>query len=73
MQIINLLKDVDESVQALASTYHIELLSTNLINYIAYKNSAMEGKSVVEFEKNGKAAAQMMELYNELMNRLGME
>lgn len=70
---INLLKDVDESVQALASTYHIELLSTNLINYIAYKNSAMEGKSVVEFEKNGKAAAQMMELYNELMNRLGME
>ena len=33
----------------------------------------MEGKSVVEFEKNGKAAAQMMELYNELMNRLGME
>ena len=24
-------------------------------------------------EKNGKAAAQMMELYNELMNRLGME
>ena len=70
---INLLKDVIETVQELSEEYKIEQLSTSLVNYLAYKNGAREGKSVVEYDKNGKAAAQMIEFYNEIMARLGMK
>lgn len=70
---INLLKDVIETVQELSEEYNIEQLSTNLVSYLAYKNGAREGKSVVEIDKNGKAAIQMIELYNEIMARLGMK
>lgn len=70
---VNILKDVEESIDELVKGYNVELIEPGLTNYLAYKNSVMNGMSVVEFDQKGKAAVNMMDFYNKIMEKLEEE
>ena len=70
---VNILKDVEQSIKELVEGYDVNIIEPGLTNYLAYKNSVMNGMSVVEFDPKGKAAANMMEFYNKIMNYLEEE
>ena len=70
---VNILKDVEESIKELVEGFNVNIIEPGLTNYLAYKNSVMNGMSVVEFDPKGKAAANMMEFYNKIMNYLEEE
>jgi len=44
----------------------IRLMESQLVSRVAYKNSISKGLGVSEYEPNGKAAAEMHALYNEI-------
>lgn len=70
---VNILKDVEESINELIESYDVEIIEPGLTNYLAYKNSVMNGMSVVEFDAKGKAAINMMDFYNKIMKHLETE
>lgn len=70
---VNILKDVEQSIKELVEGYNVNIIEPGLTNYLAYKNSVMNGMSVVEFDPKGKAAANMIEFYNKIMNYLEEE
>lgn len=59
----NVSKDITEAVKA----YEIGILKTQLVNRVAYVDTAAEGKGVVEY-KDKKAAAEIEALTSELLD-----
>lgn len=60
----NVSKDIRDAVKE----YNITLLNSQLVNRVAYADSASEGRGVVEY-KDSKAASEMRKLLNEILQK----
>jgi chromosome partitioning protein len=70
-QVISNTRISQDALQALQGL-KIRVLDTKLCSRVAYKQSISEGKGVIEYEPNGKAANEISELWNEIKMLIGI-
>ncbi len=61
-------KSVDESRTAIAQVYGLPVAGAHLSNRAAYADSAVSGQAPQELDEEGKAAAELSALFDELRN-----
>jgi chromosome partitioning protein len=70
---VKVTREAEEVLQELTKECEVNLLKTKLYSRNDYKLSIGEGKSVVEYDPKGKAAVEIVALYDELINILQWE
>jgi chromosome partitioning protein len=68
MQNTTVTQDALATLQEMTGENEVSLLNSKLFNRVDYKKSISEGKGVMEYAPNGKAAQEVKALYDEILH-----
>jgi plasmid segregation oscillating ATPase ParF len=67
IQNTNVAKEADEAIKEIMTGNDVALANTVIYSRVAFKHSISKGLGVSEYEQQGKAAAEVKSLYNEII------